>query len=60
MLLAVEVKLTNSLGYRDTAGSRLFLENHPKASGALIVYCGTQVKRLDEKIVAVPWSFLTG
>lgn len=59
-LLAVEVKLTNSLGYRDTAGSRLFLENHPKASGALIVYCGRQVKRLDEKIVAVPWSFLTG
>jgi predicted AAA+ superfamily ATPase len=59
-LLAVEVKLTDNLGYRDTAGSRLFLEKHPQASGALIVYCGRQVKRLDEKILAVPWSFLTG
>lgn len=58
-LLAIEVKLTDNLGYRDTAGSRLFLENHSKAAGTLIVYCGRQVKRLDEKILAVPWSFLT-
>ena len=59
-LLAVEVKLTDNLGYRDTAGLRLFLEKHPKASGGLIVYGGTEVKRMDEKIVAIPWSFVTG
>jgi len=49
-----------ALGYRDTAGIRLFLENHPTTAGGLIVYGGQQVKRMDEKIVAIPWSFITG
>jgi predicted AAA+ superfamily ATPase len=59
-LLAIEVKLTDNLGYRDTAGLRLFLDNHPRASAGLVVYCGKQIKRMDEKIVAIPWSLLTG
>ena len=59
-LLAVEVKLTDNLGYRDTAGLRLFLEKHPKASGGLLVYGGTEIKRMDEKIAAIPWSLVTG
>ncbi len=59
-LLAIEVKLTDNLGYRDTAGLRLFFEKHPKASGGLIVYGGKEIKRLDEKIVAIPWSLITG
>ena len=59
-LLAVEVKFTDNLGYRDTAGLRLFLENHPKASGGLVVYGGRQIKRMDEKTVAIPWSLITG
>jgi predicted AAA+ superfamily ATPase len=59
-LLAIEVKLTDNLGYRDTAGLRLFLTNHPRASGGLVVYCGQQIRRMDEKIVAIPWSLITG
>jgi predicted AAA+ superfamily ATPase len=59
-LLAIEAKLTDHLGYRDTAGLRLFLENHPKTSGGLMVYSGRQIKRLDENIIAVPWSLITG
>ena len=59
-LLAIEVKLTDNLGYRDTAGLRLFLENHPDTSGGLVVYCGRQIRRMDEKIVAIPWSLITG
>jgi len=59
-LLAVEVKLTDNLGYRDTEGLRLFFKDHPKTSGGLVIYSGRQVKRMDEKIVAVPWSFVTG
>jgi uncharacterized protein len=59
-LLAIEVKLTDSLGYRDTAGLRLFLENHPETSGGLVVYCGRQIRRMDEKIIAIPWSLITG
>jgi uncharacterized protein len=59
-LLAIEVKLTDNLGYRDTEGLRLFFKDNPTASGGLILYSGRQIKRLDEKIVAVPWSFITG
>ena len=59
-MLAVEVKRADSLGYRDTAGLRLFLEKHPKTTAGLIVYGGKAIKRLDEKIVAIPWSLLTG
>ncbi|HRJ59474.1 MAG TPA: hypothetical protein PLV64_24555, partial [Anaerolineales bacterium] len=59
-LLAVEVKRTDNLGYRDTAGLRLFLEKHPKTSAGLMVYGGKAIKRFDEKIVAIPWTLLTG
>lgn len=59
-LLAVEVKLTNNPGYRDTTGLRLFLEKHPKTSAGVMVYGGKEIKRLDEKIVAIPWSLITG
>lgn len=59
-VLAVEVKRTDNLGYRDTAGLRLFLEKHPKTSAGLMVYGGKAIKRFDEKIVAIPWTLLTG
>lgn len=59
-LLAVEVKQTVNLGYRDTGGLRLFLEQNPKTSAGLVIYSGSEVKRLDEKIVAIPWPFVTG
>jgi predicted AAA+ superfamily ATPase len=59
-LLAVEVKRTDNLGYRDTGGLHLFLEQNPKTSAGLIIYSGRDVKRLDEKIVAIPWPLVTG
>jgi len=59
-LLAVEVKRTDNLGYRDTAGIRLFLEKIPRTSAGLIAYGGKEIKRLDDKIVAIPWSLLAG
>jgi len=59
-LLAIEVKLTDNLGYRDTSGLRSFFEDNPHVSGGLILYSGTRIKRLDEKIIAVPWSLVTG
>ena len=59
-LLAIEVKLSDNLGYRDSAGLRLFLEKHPKTSAGLLIYSGREVKRLDEKIVAIPWRLVTG
>jgi len=42
------------------ASLRAFLADHPDASGALIVYCGDEVRRLGERIVAVPWTLVAG
>lgn len=59
-LLAVEVKLTTSPGYRDIQGLRSFLGEHPAASGGLFLHSGREVRWLDENIMAVPWRFVTG
>lgn len=59
-LVALEVKSTDNPGYRDTYGLRLFLDEHPKASAGLLVHSGREIKRLDKKIMAIPWTLLTG
>jgi predicted AAA+ superfamily ATPase len=59
-LLGVEVKLAKKVGFRQTAGLRCFLEQHPEASGGLVIYNGERVRQLDENIFAVPWTRLTG
>jgi predicted AAA+ superfamily ATPase len=57
---AIEVKSTDNPGYRDTAGLQAFLNKHPTAAAGLLVHSGRQIKRLGEKILAVPWILLTG
>lgn len=57
---AVEVKIRPKVGFRETAGLRRFLDEHPGAFGGLVVYSGNEILRLAEKIVAVPWPLLTG
>ncbi len=64
-VVGIEVKLTDAPGYRHTAGLVKFLGEHPQAVGAqtlsgILLHGGQQIRRLDEKIVAVPWSLLTG
>lgn len=59
-LLAIEVKLTDNPGYRHTAGLREFIQLHPQAAGGILLHHGTEIRRLDENIVAVPWTELTG
>ena len=59
-LLAIEIKMTENPGYRHADGLRKFLQAHPTASGGLLIHCGATIRRLDEKIVAVPWTQLTG
>jgi predicted AAA+ superfamily ATPase len=58
--LAVEVRQTDSPGFRDTAGLRAFLGEHPDTSVGLLAHCGREIKRLDKKIIAIPWTLLTG
>jgi hypothetical protein len=59
-LLAVEVKLTRRPRYGDAEGLRLFLREYPEASCGLLVHAGGEVRRLDERIAAVPWTWLAG
>ncbi len=58
--IAVEVKMTDNPGFRDAAGLRTFLDEHPDTSAGLLVHCGRETKRLDQKMLAIPWTILTG
>jgi predicted AAA+ superfamily ATPase len=59
-LLAIEVKRAAQVNYGDAAALRAFLEEYPEASGGLLLYGGRAVRRLGEKIVALPWTMMTG
>jgi len=59
-LLGVEVKQTTQPRYRDVAGLQAFLTEYPKASGGILLHGGQAIRRLDEKIVAIPWTLVTG
>lgn len=59
-LLAIEVKFTDQPGYRHAEGLRKFLAVHPEAAGGLLLHCGNELRQLDEKIVAIPWTLLAG
>lgn len=59
-IVGIEVKMTDAPGYRHTAGLARFLTEYPQAIGGILLHGGQQIRRLDEKIVAVPWSLLTG
>ncbi|MBU4225429.1 MAG: hypothetical protein KKC71_06370 [Chloroflexi bacterium] len=59
-LLAIEVKRSDNPGYGDAAGLRAFLSEYPNASGGLLVHGGREIRRLDEKILAILWTMVTG
>ncbi len=58
--VGIEVKMTDAPAYRHAAGLFKFLEQHPQAVGGILLHGGRHIQRLDEKIIAVPWSLLTG
>jgi len=59
-LVAVEVKLSNKPKFADAEILRVFLNDYPEAVAGLLVHTGKEIKRLHEKIVAVPWVLLGG
>ena len=59
-LVAVEVKLTDAPRFGDAENLRLFMEEYPETTAALLIHAGHEVKYLGEKIVAVPWTALVG
>jgi hypothetical protein len=54
------VKATKNPGYRDIAGLQAFLKENRGAASGLLLHSGREIKRLDEKIVVVPWIMVTG
>ncbi len=59
-LVGIEVKMTDAPGYRHAAGLSKFLGHHPEAVGGVLLHGGREIRRLDERIVAIPWPLLTG
>jgi uncharacterized protein len=59
-VLAIEVKQTSRPGYGDTNGLKAFLADHPDAVGGLLLHAGTETRWLGERIMAVPWTMVTG
>jgi predicted AAA+ superfamily ATPase len=54
--VALEVKLTKVLGRHDERGLLAFLRDFPDTRAAVLVYRGEEVRRLGERLVAVPWT----
>jgi hypothetical protein len=59
-LVACEIKMSETAGFGDAENLRAFLAEHPKAVVGALIYRGQEVKRLDEKIVALPLSAVLG
>lgn len=55
-VLAVEVKSTDKIKYKDAASLKIFIEEYPEAIIGLIFYSGSELRYLDRKILAVPIS----
>jgi hypothetical protein len=43
-------------GGSSSRGLERFLESHPPCHSGLLVYAGSEIVRLGERIVAVPWT----
>jgi hypothetical protein len=37
-----------------------FLDENPQVVGGLLLHAGREIRRLGEKIVALPWTMVTG
>lgn len=57
-LLAIEVKKSPDPRYSDTKELQRFLADSPQTVAGILVYDGEEVRRLHEKIVAIPWRLL--
>jgi len=59
-LLAIEVKSTERPRYDDCHGLSQFLAATPDAVGGVLLHTGSEVRRMGEKIIALPWTAVTG
>jgi hypothetical protein len=59
-LVAFEVRLSDKVGFGDTAALRTFMEEYPESAAGVVVHAGKEVRRLGERLVALPWGALAG
>jgi len=57
-LLAFEVKYSNRVNYPDIKNLQLFMSEYPETTAGVVIYNGNEIKRMDEKICALPWYYL--
>ncbi len=57
-LAAFECKLSNRPRYDDVKSLNLFLNDYPECACGVLVYTGTEIVRLGERIIALPWTLL--
>jgi predicted AAA+ superfamily ATPase len=55
-LMAIEAKLAKNPRYGDADNLRIFLDDYPETQAGILVHGGSEIRYLDEKIVAVPWT----
>ncbi|RMF83236.1 MAG: ATP-binding protein [Nitrospinota bacterium] len=55
---AFECKMTTTARYGDAEGLRHFLQAVPQARGGILLYHGSEISRLDDRIIALPWILL--
>lgn len=59
-ILPIEVKVTTKPGFDDASHIKLFMDHYQNAQAGLVITCGQEVKWLGSKVMAVPWTMLTG
>lgn len=59
-LIVFEVKHRSQANFGDTAGLRAFIAAYPHTQAGIVVTNGRAIQRLDEKIIAIPWTCLAG
>jgi len=55
-IIAVEVKLSKTIKYADIKNLKFFMEEYPETQLSLVIYNGNEIKYMEGKIIAVPFS----
>lgn len=57
-LVAIEAKASNQVKYAHAEPLRAFMQEYPETQAGVVVYMGSEIKQIDEKIYAIPFSLL--
>ncbi len=52
--------MSDNAVFTDAGNLRVFMVEQPKTTAGVVIYRGQEVRRLDEKIVALPLAMIVG